>query len=622
MAVAACLALACSDSGHRPRRVLFVGLDGADWQYLDELIAQGTMPNLATLVREGRSGALATIHPPLSPLVWTTMMTGASPLQHGILDFVERNPETGREQPVGSGSRLLPAIWNMASERNRSVAVFGLWATYPAEPVRGLLVADRFSSFTALDREPPPGVVYPADREGWARHGLTRAERSVDLTLLRKYLPDLTAAELAAALERPDPYADPVAGLVRILIETEAYHRLAADWLRRERPNLGIVYFQGTDTIGHLFAPFAPPRQEGIDERAFARLSPVPARYFAAVDRLLGEYRELANDSGAVLFVASDHGFSWKEGRPSHLASARPGTAGRWHRDEGIFVLWGRGITPVPERGSGRVDQVCATLLALLGLPPGQGIAGPPLGGIPANEGPAVDYAAGYRPADGPSAEAGSAEEVAKLRALGYLGSQQGHPAKAGDTRTAASYNNEGLLLRQANRIAEAEQAFEEALAGDPDNASALWNLSDLLSGRANDRDRERSDALLVQAVASGLPEGTERLLARAQSAAQAGDAERSLALLTRGVEVAPYAGRLWLQRGRYLLEGQRCREAVGDFHHAAELDPANPLAHASLGLAHLCLGDAKAAAEHLRRSLALDPSQPEVRAALADLTP
>src|SRR3989442_1518104 len=66
------------------RAVIFVGLDGADWQLLDDYIAGGAMPNLARLVREGTSGILDTIRPPLSPLIWTSMMTGVSPLDHGI----------------------------------------------------------------------------------------------------------------------------------------------------------------------------------------------------------------------------------------------------------------------------------------------------------------------------------------------------------------------------------------------------------------------------------------------------------------------------------------------------------------------------------------------------------
>src|ERR1700732_2490684 len=54
----------------RPGRpVLFVGLDGGDWQLLDGYMADGTMPTLAALARQGRSGVLRTIQPPLSPLV-------------------------------------------------------------------------------------------------------------------------------------------------------------------------------------------------------------------------------------------------------------------------------------------------------------------------------------------------------------------------------------------------------------------------------------------------------------------------------------------------------------------------------------------------------------------------
>src|SRR3954449_2035561 len=160
---------------HNGRRVIFVGLDGADWQLLDGYMQAGLMPNLAALARDGRTAALSTIHPPLSPLVWMTMMTGTSPLDHGILDFTRRNPQTGDLEPITSGERRVPAIWNLATEAGKSVAVFGLWATWPAEPVRGLLVADRLSSFTA-GNHPPPGVVYPPGQETWARETLDKTE--------------------------------------------------------------------------------------------------------------------------------------------------------------------------------------------------------------------------------------------------------------------------------------------------------------------------------------------------------------------------------------------------------------------------------------------------------------
>ena len=167
LALVALLLLACGKPSPRP--VLFLGLDGADWQLLDPYMRDGVMPNLAALAREGRTGVLTTIQPPLSPLVWTTMMTGASPLEHGILDFTRIGP-AGAEEPITREERRVPAVWNLADLRGKSVAVFGMWATWPAEPVKGLMVADRFFSFTSRESEPPPASsIRRSARSGRAR---------------------------------------------------------------------------------------------------------------------------------------------------------------------------------------------------------------------------------------------------------------------------------------------------------------------------------------------------------------------------------------------------------------------------------------------------------------------
>jgi tetratricopeptide (TPR) repeat protein len=543
---------ACRGESSQPARrpVLFVGLDGADWELLDLYVKDGKMPNLAAFAREGRTGILRTIQPPLSPLVWTTMMTGVSPLEHGILDFTRLNPETGTEEPITRAERRVPAVWNLADLEGQRVAVFGMWATWPAEPVSGLLVADRFFSFTSRDRRPPPGIVHPPDREVWARGILDRVERETGYEALKVYLPWLDKTEYDRLAERPDPYAHPVSALRRILVETRAYDVLAHSWLETETPDLTVLYFQGTDTIGHEFAPFAPPRRNEIPPEDFERYQQVPELYFAEVDRLLGEYRKLAQARKAVLMIASDHGFLWGDRRPARLSSAGAATAGLWHRDQGIYLLWGPGIEP-GGRASGRVDQVCATLLALLGMPPGKGISGPPLPGAPQPAGEPVapeDYRARWQPAPVPKLATGSGgeEEVAKLRALGYLGSDSGGRARPGETRTAASYNNEGLLLKEAGRTDEAERAFRKALDISPTNASAFWNLSELLHARG---DLERSDDLLVRALEAGLPDGVERTLGRIRNA----DAGRRLRLLERATAALPGEPKLHLARAQAL---------------------------------------------------------------------
>ncbi|HEY0512593.1 MAG TPA: alkaline phosphatase family protein [Thermoanaerobaculia bacterium] len=616
-----------AEAARQARPVIFVGLDGADWELLDDLMASGAMPNLAALARSGRTGTLKTLHPPLSPLVWTTMMTGVSPLEHGILDFTRRNPATGALEPIPSSERRVPAIWNMAGDGDKSVAVFGLWATWPAEAVKGLLVADRFSSFTSQDylpdHQPPPGTVYPPEQEAWARAALAQAEAGVGYEALHAYLPWLSEADAGKAAADPDPYAHPASALRRILIETRAYQALATSWLGREKPDLAVVYFQGTDTIGHVFAPYAPPRQPAVSPADFERFSRVPGLYFAEIDRMLGEIRKIAEARGAVLMIASDHGFRWKEGRPARLSSATAATAGKWHRDEGIYLLWGPDVKPAADRGSGEVGQVCATLLALLGLPPGHAVTGPPLGGIDPVHTRLADYQAHYRPAAEVAKSEGDqqadAAEVEKLRALGYLGTKEGSgKAPGGSTRTAGSYNNEGLLRRERGEMDAAAGAFEKALAVDPQSASAMWNLSDLLHEQRKDLDR--SDDLLVQALAAGLPEGADFAMGRTVAYARGGEAARASKLLDRLLATRPQDPRLHLLRGRYLLERHQCEKALGDFETATRSDPRSSLAFASVGLARLCIGDGEGAARSFRQSLKIDPDQPEIRRALGQI--
>ena len=611
--------------------VIFVGLDGADWELLDDYMASGVMPNLKALARQGRTATLKTIQPPLSPLVWTTMMTGASPLEHGILDFTRRNPATGALEPIPSSERKVPAIWNMAAEGDKSVAVFGLWATWPAEPVKGLLVTDRFSSSTSGDHEPLPGTVYPPEQEAWARETLARTQAAVGYDALHAYFPWLTQEGYDKAAADPEASAKPVNALRRILVETRAYQALATSWLGREKPDLAVLYFQGTDTLGHVFAAWAPPRQEAVKAEDFERYSRVPELYFAEIDRMLGEIRKIAEARGAVLMIASDHGFRWKAGRPSRLTTAAAATAGRWHREEGIYLLWGPEIKADSNRGHGEVAQVASTLLALLGLPPGDGVSGPPLPGVEAAHAQLADYRAHYRPApEIPGNEEANAEEVEQLRALGYLetreagaketGPQETAGATAGSspTRSAGSYNNEGLLRRERGEMDAAVASYEKALTVDPQNASALWNLSDLL--HSQHRDLDRSDDLLLRSLAAGLPEGVDFTVGRTVAYARGGEPERALKLLELALAAKPREPRLHLLRGRYRLERHQCEKALGDFEAAAQADSKNALAFASVGLARLCIGDGEGAAASFHRSLAINPNQPEIRRALGQI--
>jgi Flp pilus assembly protein TadD len=331
---------------------------------------------------------------------------------------------------------------------------------------------------------------------------------------------------------------------------------------------------------------------------------------------MIGAYAGMAESTGSVLMLASDHGFRWGEGRPTTLSSVANATAARWHTDNGMYLLWGPGIQPSDgHSGQGTVQQVCTTLLALMGLPAGERLAAPALAGAPAIAGPGVSYQTRYRPGtyvtpSGSSTTAADEEAVAKLRALGYIGASSGKGRAIG-TRTAGSFNNEGLLLKQEGKTKDAIDAFEQALIVDPTLASAMWNLSDLLFAQGSSLDQ--SDALLVRAFANGVPEGTRLLIGRAIGYQRNGQIERSLKLLTDAGIAKPDEPEVWLFRGRYRMEQNDCRSALPDFQRATKLAPQNPIAFASQGVAELCLQDVAAAKRSFARSLALDANQPRV---------
>jgi tetratricopeptide (TPR) repeat protein len=271
------------------------------------------------------------------------------------------------------------------------------------------------------------------------------------------------------------------------------------------------------------------------------------------------------------------------------------------------------------------VRQVCATLLALTGLPPIKGEDAAPLPGAPAFSASPADYAAHYHPAapamSGGATRTVDADTLARLRALGYIGAAEANTSAARSlqtTRTAGSYNNEGLVLKAQGRKADAIGAFEDALIVDPNLASALWNLSDLLF--ADTTDLDRSDLLLVHAFGAGLPEGTKFLIGRAIGYQRSGQIDRSMKLLDAALRARPEEPEVWLFRGRYRVEKGECTEAVADFEKATRLAPKNASAFASLGLARLCAGDKAGARKELQRSLEIDPGQAVVRQYLAKI--
>lgn len=506
-------------------KILLVGLDGADWQIADPLIAAGRLPTLARLKAGGAWGSIRSLRPSLSPLLWTSVATGTTPDRHGITDFLVRDPDTGRLVPVTSHRRREPAFWDYFTWAGRTVDVVAWWATWPAERINGHMVSDRVS-YSLFEFDLPPegtGTTWPPEYFAAIRGRLVGRDQvaAADLAFF------VEAGSTAGKKEGDNArFRDPVEHLATIVAGMRSYHAVALDLVARGQPDMLAVYYQAIDEVSHRFMHFVPPVLPGVDPEAVARFGRAVDRIYEYQDRLLGELLA-AVDPSTVVIVVSDHGFVNGPDRPVGLTADIEGQPGRWHRQFGILAMTGGPIVRGPKPATSLLDLL-PTALYLAGLPVPEDIRGRPLidfidpgfrERFPVRQ--VASYRSGsFTPDTGPvTATMAAVEEtfVEKLRSLGYIGEtgapggrstadeatpgggvQPAGPATAAggvpaaglpaaDTVTAHA-NLAGVLLADG-RLAEAEREILAAIAMVPDFRPARHQLVELRArqGRIGD---------------------------------------------------------------------------------------------------------------------------------------
>src|SRR5512134_1777175 len=77
------------------KRVMFIGLDGADAMVVKRMIDEGKLPNMKKLLDMGvttESYGHLCMTPTVTPPNWVTLSTGATPRTHGVCDFFHHSP--------------------------------------------------------------------------------------------------------------------------------------------------------------------------------------------------------------------------------------------------------------------------------------------------------------------------------------------------------------------------------------------------------------------------------------------------------------------------------------------------------------------------------------------------
>jgi predicted AlkP superfamily phosphohydrolase/phosphomutase len=317
-------------------RVLILGLDGADLDVIRPLAAAGRLPHLAAWLEAGRVAPLPSTVPPMSFPAWSSFATGLAPGRHGIFDFTQKLAGAYRIRFVNAGDRAGASLFARASRAGRSVLALGVPASFPPEPVVGLLVPG-FDAPVSTGSDPrtasdPALYARVAARAGpWMRPDLDEAARGSGWH----------ERAIATLLERVDRKTAFALEALRALREAG------------REPELAAVVFSESDTVAHHFWRDHDPASPRHDPAAGALRRGAVAAVFERLDRAAGALRDAFGDD-ALCLVLSDHGQGGASRRVLHLNGrlAECGLAARQR---------GRGLDEVARR---------ARDLGLRALPP------------------------------------------------------------------------------------------------------------------------------------------------------------------------------------------------------------------------------------------------------------
>jgi predicted AlkP superfamily phosphohydrolase/phosphomutase len=394
LAFAVQTAMADSAAEARHAKVVVIGADAVSLNILGPYMQSGVTPNLAELAASGSRGDLASIWPLRTPQVWTTIVTGKYPGQHGIWDHYTNtryNPpsfRTKERRRLTTRDRKSKALWNLVDAAGLEVLSVGWIASWPAEKLRHGTIA-------------APAVLLDSKRQVSIKGSFWRdvpkqiepASLWPEIQPLIIEADDLRASDLAAFADVPQPghaiYRLPkmtryVNALRWSIARAKSVEALTLHLAARGDPDVVMAYFQCADSLLHRFWIFQKPVEE-IEERLRTHgiptdLAPELRRRFGGVveacyrdvDARVGRILEAVRGPETLVLFVSDHGFG--EAPFPHPKKEEP--YGGNHRDDGVIIAAGPGIAANGRISGASVLDITPTLLGVLDLPVAGDMAG------------------------------------------------------------------------------------------------------------------------------------------------------------------------------------------------------------------------------------------------------
>jgi predicted AlkP superfamily phosphohydrolase/phosphomutase len=360
-------------------RVFLLLFDGASLEYIWTRAAEGRLPNFARLIESGAAIDLATIRPTQPDPVWAAVATGMYPAKNGVRSaasyyawgdnrpidllpdhcFSHALVSLGVVRHVANSSAAWRArpLWSILADAGVSVGIVRWPLTYPAPPVLGFMVADRFHEMIGSvgefdDRAAYPPNVVPIARDAFSSDGPSGQAAA--------------AAGTAGTAEESASFRD------------RSYYRVMQSLRGREYPQVIALRYQGLDSVGHRHWSAAEPRSARDGSEAERRRSEQALeRAYLAVDAEVGTAIQALAPGDLLLAVG---GFGMQRLNPVKGLLGRltgEGVVSGTHEraPDGFLLAYGTAVE-TGRRQRGAIVDVAPTVLYYLGLPVGRDMDG------------------------------------------------------------------------------------------------------------------------------------------------------------------------------------------------------------------------------------------------------
>lgn len=274
-------------------RTVLIGLDGATFTVLDALMLAGVMPNLKKFIASSVRGELLSVIPPLTAPAWTSLMTGRSPSNHGIFDFLRFESEDSRYLTLCNSRHIsCETIWSIVSRQGLRAISLNFAMMAPIRPISGYIIPG-WMPWRLMRR-----VFYPEEL-----YDKLKAESWFNLKELAM---DVNMDEKAVEGCPEEEYED----WIQLHIKRERQWFEVLRYLMLHDPcHLQAIVFDGVDKLQHLCWRFLDPALIEQNPSSFQRkIRALCLEYFRQLDQFIAEIVALAGKEANV-FIVSDHGF-------------------------------------------------------------------------------------------------------------------------------------------------------------------------------------------------------------------------------------------------------------------------------------------------------------------------